>query len=52
MGNYHRTLMKIGTQTKQNMLISAKVIKPEACGKKTAKSKCKKAISFQKGNVV
>jgi hypothetical protein len=24
MGNYHRTLMKIGTQTKQNMLIECK----------------------------
>jgi hypothetical protein len=33
MGNYHRTLMKIGTQTKQNML-SSKVIKAEAYGKK------------------
>jgi hypothetical protein len=29
IGNYHRTLMKIGTQTKQNML-SSKVIKAEA----------------------
>jgi hypothetical protein len=24
MGNYHRTLMKIGTQTEQNMLIECK----------------------------
>jgi hypothetical protein len=47
MSNYHRTLMKIGTQTKQNMLRS-KVIKAEAYGKKTAKIKCKKTISFQK----
>jgi hypothetical protein len=45
MGNYHRTLMKIGTQTKQNIL-SSKVIKAEAYGKKTAKIKCKKTISF------
>jgi hypothetical protein len=45
IGNYHRTLMKIGTQTKQNML-SSKVIKAEAYGKKTAKIKCKKTISF------
>jgi hypothetical protein len=36
MGNYHRTLMKIGTQTKQNML-SSKVIKAEAYGKKQQK---------------
>jgi hypothetical protein len=45
MGNYHRTLMKIRTQTKQSML-SSKVIKAEANGKKTAKIKCKKTISF------
>jgi hypothetical protein len=32
MGNYHRTLMKIGTQTKQNMR-SSKVIKAEVYGK-------------------
>jgi hypothetical protein len=44
-GNYHRTLMKIGTQTKQNML-SSKVIKAEACGKKTAKIKFKKRYRF------
>jgi hypothetical protein len=45
MGNYHRTLMKIGTLTKQNML-SSNVIKAEAYGKKTAKFKCKKTVSF------
>jgi hypothetical protein len=32
MGNYHRILMKNGTQTKQNML-SSKTIKAEAYGK-------------------
>jgi hypothetical protein len=36
MGNYHRTLMKIGTQTKQNML-SSKVRKEEAYGQKQQK---------------
>jgi hypothetical protein len=51
MGNYHRTLMKVGTQTKTDML-SLKVIKAEAYGKKTAKIKCKKTISFLKGNVL
>jgi hypothetical protein len=33
MGNYHRTLMKIGTRTKTDML-SSKVKKTEAYGKK------------------
>jgi hypothetical protein len=51
MGNYHPISMKIGTQTKKNIL-SAKVIKAEAHGKKAAKIKCKKTISFKKGNVV
>jgi hypothetical protein len=37
MGNYHRTLMKIGTQTKTDML-SSKVIKAEAYGKKNSKN--------------
>jgi hypothetical protein len=37
--------MKIGTQTKQNIL-SSKVIKAEAYGKKAAKIICKKTISF------
>jgi hypothetical protein len=45
MSNYHPILMKIDTQTQQNML-SSKVIKAEAYGKKTAKIKCKKTISF------
>jgi hypothetical protein len=36
MGNYHHTLMKIGTQTKTDML-SSKVIKAEAYGKKQQK---------------
>jgi hypothetical protein len=47
MGKYHRTLMQIGTQTQQNMLI-AKVIKAKAYGKKTEKIKCKRTISFSK----
>jgi hypothetical protein len=41
MGTYHRTLMKIGAQSKTDVL-SSKVIKAEAYGKKTAKIKCKK----------
>jgi hypothetical protein len=47
MGNYHRTLMKVGTQTKADML-SSKVIKAEAeaYGKKAAKIKFEKTISF------
>jgi hypothetical protein len=36
MGNYHPISMKIGTQTKKNML-SAKVVKAEAYGEKAAK---------------
>jgi hypothetical protein len=36
MGNYHPILMNIGTQTKKNML-SSKVIKAEAYGKKQQK---------------
>jgi hypothetical protein len=39
MGHNHPISMKIGTQTKQNML-SSKVIKAEAYGKKAAKIKC------------
>jgi hypothetical protein len=50
MGNYHRTLMKIGTQTKQNML-SSKVIKAESSRKKTAKIKCKKRYRFKKATL-
>jgi hypothetical protein len=36
MGNYHPISMKIGTQTKKNML-SSKVTKAEAYGKKQQK---------------
>jgi hypothetical protein len=50
MGNYHRTLMKIGTQTKTDML-SSKVIKAEAYGKKTAEIKCKKRYRFKKATL-
>jgi hypothetical protein len=42
--------MKIGTQTKQKML-SSKVIKAEAYGKKTAKVKCKKRYRFKKATL-
>jgi hypothetical protein len=52
MGNYHPILMKIGTQTKKNML-SSKVTKADAYGRKTAKIKFKKKrYRFKKGNVV
>jgi hypothetical protein len=50
MGNYHRTLMKIGTQSKQNML-SSKVIKAEAYGKKAAKINCKKRYRFKRATL-
>jgi hypothetical protein len=50
MGNYHRTLMKISTQTKTDML-SSKVIKAEACSRKTAKIKCKKRLCFKKATL-
>jgi hypothetical protein len=33
VGNCHPISMKIGTQTKQNMLSSSKVLKAEAYGK-------------------
>jgi hypothetical protein len=46
MGNYHPILMKIGTQTKQNMR-SSKIIKAEAYGKNTAKIKFKKRYRFE-----
>jgi hypothetical protein len=42
--------MKIGTQTKQNML-SSKLIKAEAYGKKAAKIKCKKRYRFKKATL-
>jgi hypothetical protein len=38
MGNYHRTLMKIGTQTKQNMLIECKSHKSGSLRQKTGKN--------------
>jgi hypothetical protein len=38
MGIYHRTLMKIGTQTTQNMQIECKVIKAEAYVQKNSKN--------------
>jgi hypothetical protein len=47
IGIYHQTLKKIGAQTKQNML-SGKVIKVEAYGKKIAKIKCKKRYHFKR----
>jgi hypothetical protein len=50
MGNYHPTLMKIGSQTKKNML-SSKVTKRKLTAKKQQKLNVK-TISFQKGNVV
>jgi hypothetical protein len=43
MGNYHPILMKIGTQTKKNML-SSKVTKAEAFGKKQQKLNVKNDI--------
>jgi hypothetical protein len=49
-GNYHPILMKIGTQTKQNVL-SSKVIKAEAYVKKTAHIKCKKRYRFKKATL-
>jgi hypothetical protein len=42
--------MKIGTQTKKHML-SSKVTKAEAYGKKTAKIKCKKRYRFKKATL-
>jgi hypothetical protein len=43
MGNYHPILIKIVTQTKQNML-SSNVIKAEAYGKKQPKLNVKNDI--------
>jgi hypothetical protein len=51
MGNYHRTLMKIGTQTKQNMLIECKSHKSGSLRQKTAKIKCKKRYRFKKATL-
>jgi hypothetical protein len=50
MGNYHRTLMKIDTQTQQNML-SSKVLKAEAYGKKQQKLNVKNDIVFKKATL-
>jgi hypothetical protein len=42
--------MEIGTQTKTGML-SSKVTKAEAYGKKTAKIKCKKRYRFKRATL-
>jgi hypothetical protein len=47
MGNYYRTLMKIGTQTKTDML-SSRVIKAEVYGKKAAKINLKNDIVLKR----
>jgi hypothetical protein len=47
MGNYHRTLMKIGIQTKTDML-SSKVIKAEAYAKKQQKLNVKNDIVLKR----
>jgi hypothetical protein len=47
MGNCHRTLMKIGTQTKTDML-SSNVIKAEAYGKKQQKLNVKNDIVLKR----
>jgi hypothetical protein len=50
MGNYHWTLMKIGTQTKTDML-SSKVIKAESYGKKQQKLNVKKRYRSKKATL-
>jgi hypothetical protein len=50
MGNYHPISMKIGTQTEKNML-SAKVTKAEAYGKKHQKLNMKKRYRFKKATL-
>jgi hypothetical protein len=50
MGNYHPILMKIGTETKKNML-SSKVTKAEAYGKKQQKLNVKKRYRFRKATL-
>jgi hypothetical protein len=50
MGNCQPISMNLGIQTEQNML-SSKVIKAEAYGKKTAKIKCKKRYRFKKATM-
>jgi hypothetical protein len=47
MGNYHRTFMKIGTQTNTDML-SSKVTKAEAYGKKQQKLNVKNDIVLKR----
>jgi hypothetical protein len=47
MGNYHRTLTKIDTQTKQNML-SAKIIEAEAYAKTQQKLNVKNDIVLKR----
>jgi hypothetical protein len=47
MGNYHRTLMKIGTQIKTDML-SSEVIKAEAYGKRQHKFNVKSDIVLKR----
>jgi hypothetical protein len=47
MGKYHPISMKIGTQTKQNVL-SLKVIKAEAYGKKQQKLNVKNDIVLKR----
>jgi hypothetical protein len=47
MGSYHRTLMKIGTQTKTDMP-SSKVIKAEVYGKKQQKLNLKNDIVLKR----
>jgi hypothetical protein len=50
MGSYHRTLMKIGTQTKTDMP-SSKVIKAEVYGKKQQKLNLKNDIVLKKATL-
>jgi hypothetical protein len=47
LGNDHRTVMKIGTLTKQNML-SSKALKAEAYGKKQQKLNGKNDIFLKR----
>jgi hypothetical protein len=49
MGNYRRTLMKIGAQTKTDMLSSSH--KSGSLRQKTAKIKCKKRYRFKKATL-
>jgi hypothetical protein len=47
MGSYHPILKKIGTETKKNML-SSKVTKAEAYGKKQQKLNVKNDIALKR----